>query len=312
MSHCCASLLFFFVDGVGLGPPDPLRNPLVAAQMPALRGMLGGIPSLSQRSMRGKNSIVLPLDATMGVQGLPQSGTGQAALLAGFNAPRRAKQHFGPFPPLSLKEIVEKKNIFRRVLDAGLTPCFANAYPHRFFEYFKKHKKRLSMTTLSCSLSGIPLREETELREGKAVSADVTNEAWRSMGYPDMPIITPHEAGRRLAMLAMDHHFTLFEYWKTDIAGHTQNMAEAMSVLGLFDAMLAGVLETLDPERTLLVVSSDHGNIEDLSIKTHTRNPVPLILHGTHRELVASQLTSRSRPTLAHVTPAIMNVLAGA
>ncbi len=29
-----------------------------------------------------------------------------------------------------------------------------------------------------------------------------------------------------------------------------------------------------------IVITSDHGNLEDLSVRTHTRNPVPLAVSG--------------------------------
>ena len=213
----------------------------------------------------------MPLDALMGIAGLPQSGTGQAALLGGFNAPRKAKQHFGPFPPFSIRPYVQRWNIFQRVLDAGLSPCFVNAFPQRFFDYVNEHKRTLSMTTLSCSLAGLPLLQERELRRGDGLSADLTSEGWREMGYTDMPIISLAESGKRLADIALRHDFTLFEYWKTDFAGHARNLAESIAVLERFDGMLQGLIEAMDMSRLLVLLSSDHGNIEDLGIKTHTR-----------------------------------------
>ena len=40
--------------------------------------------------------------------------------------------------------------------------------------------------------------------------------------------------------------------------------------------------ELQDGNNHTLVVTSDHGNVEDLSVKTHTYNPVPLIVSGPH------------------------------
>ncbi len=310
-SRKAVRVLFLFLDGVGIGGTDPAVNPLFAARLPVLRSLLGGLPSLRQRQMKTSRAIVLPLDATLGVKGLPQSGTGQASLLGGFNAARAAGHHFGPFPPLSVRSKVEQRNIFRRVLATGLTPCFANAFPERFFAYVKEHGMRLSMTTLSCSFCNLPLRQETELREARAVSADITNEGWGEMGYADMPIISLGEAGRRLISLSACHHFTLFEYWKTDFAGHARNMAESIAVLERFDGMLDGIVAAPEMRHTLVILSSDHGNLEDLSVKTHTRNPVPLVIFGAQHQRFAEKILSRTRPNLSHVVPAIMEVLTG-
>ncbi len=302
-------MLFLFLDGVGLGSADPGRNPLTAARLPVLRSLLGGIPSLAESSLETAQGIAIPLDATLGMPGLPQSGTGQAALMAGFNAPKAAGHHFGPFPPNSIRERIAKRNIFRRVLDAGLSPCFANAFPQRFFDYVAAHRFRLSMTTLSCSLAGLPLRQLADLQSGNAISAELTNEGWRAMGYDELPVLTPQESGRILAGLTARHDFTLFEYWKTDFAGHAQDWKEAVDVLERFDQLLEGLIDSIDRSKTLVVLSSDHGNIEDLAVKTHTRNPVPLVAIGHGHRAFISFLPKHRRPTLAHVTPAIMHML---
>jgi 2,3-bisphosphoglycerate-independent phosphoglycerate mutase len=306
-------VLMLFLDGVGIGKRDPHVNALVAARLGSVRSLLGGeIPTLEQRTLSGSHAVVFPLDATLGIPGLPQSGTGQAALFAGLNAARVAGKHFGPYPYSTLKPFLERQNIFRRMRDSGRTPCFANAFPKRFFEYMKHHPSRMSVTALSCTMTGIPLLQGAELEAGDAVSADITNEGWRTLGHPDIEVIEPALAGRRLARLSAIHDFVLFEYWKTDYAGHSQNMKEAIEALERFDAMLGGILDSLDTARTLLVITSDHGNIEDMSVKTHTRHPVPIILYGHKHREAAALLQAKSRPALPHVTPSIMQILGGA
>jgi 2,3-bisphosphoglycerate-independent phosphoglycerate mutase len=303
-------VLMLFLDGVGIGKRDPLINALMAAPLRSLRSLLGGgIPTRDQRTLAGSHAVAFPLDATLGVAGLPQSGTGQAALFTGTNAARVAGKHFGPYPYSTLRPILERQNIFRRLRDSGRTACFANAFPKRFFEYMKHHASRMSVTALSCTMTGIPLLQGAELEAGRAISADITNEGWKTLGHPDIEVIQPAEAGRRLAKLSAMHDFVLFEYWKTDYAGHSRSMEEAIVTLERFDAMLGGILGSLDSARTLLLITSDHGNIEDLSVKTHTRHPVPMILYGHRHREMASLLQGRSRPSLTHVTPAIVEIL---
>lgn len=304
-------VLMLFLDGVGIGKNDPSMNALLAASMPSLRSLLGGeVATLSHRRPASSRGVCIPLDAALGVGGLPQSGTGQAALFTGVNASRVIGKHFGPFPYSTLRPIIKRRNIFRQLLDEGRTVCFANAFPKRFFDYMRVHPSRLSMTTLSCTLSGVPLRQGPDLEAGKAVSADITNEGWKTLGHPDIHVIDPAEAGRRLSLLSRAHDFVLFEYWKTDYAGHSRNMDEAVQVLERFDRMLGGILDSLDSSRTLLVLTSDHGNIEEMSTKTHTRHPVPLILSGHRHKEAAALLQRKSRPSLTHVTPAIMRLFA--
>ncbi len=303
-------VLFLFLDGVGLGVPDPGVNPLTAAKLPTLRRMIGDIPTLARRRTEAAGGAAIPVDATLGVPGLPQSGTGQAALLAGFNAPKAAGHHFGPFPPSSIRERIRERNIFRMVLERGGSACFANAFPQRFFDYIAQHKFRMSMTTLSCSLAGVALREHADLKAGAAISAELTNEGWRKMGYTDLPVVSARESGEVLADLTLRNDFTLFEYWKTDFAGHAQDRTESINVLELFDGMLDGLVGKLAGSPALIVLSSDHGNIEDLRVKTHTRNPVPLVAYGDGHQQFLSHVSKHSRPNLSHVTPAVLRMLA--
>jgi len=305
-------VLFLFCDGVGIGKKDPAANPFFQARIPALANLLGGtLPSLHHRTIETSEATVLSLDATLGVAGLPQSGTGQASLFTGINAPLLVGKHFGPHPYSTLRPVIEAHNIFRRVQEAGLHPCFANAYPQKFFDYVKTHPSRLTVTTLSCAYAGIPLRCEKELSEGCGISADITREGWLKLGHPSIRVISPYDAGADLAGLCVDHAFVLFEYWKTDHAGHGQSMAEAVEALERFDGLLNGILATIDRRRTLVVLTSDHGNLEDLTIKSHTRNPVPLILAGKGHRTVADRVCHYGgrAPNLTHVLPALMEVL---
>jgi hypothetical protein len=299
-----------FLDGVGIGRKDPRVNPLFAARLPALRSLLGGdLPSLRNRSLSSRHVLAIPLDATLGVPGLPQSGTGQTALFTGVNAARLIGKHFGPYPYSTLRPTIRQKSLFSALPAAGKTCCFANAFPQRFFDYASKNGTRLTVTTLSCLYAGIPLLGSDALERGEGISADITNAGWRGLGYPDMEIVEPAEAGRRLAAISRRHDFVLFEYWRTDRAGHARNREEAIEVLEKLDGFLVGILEGIDPGDTLLVVTSDHGNLEDLSVKTHTRNPVPLILYGHLRHRLLSLVESRSKPDLCRVTPALLRLM---
>jgi len=59
-------------------------------------------------------------------------------------------------------------------------------------------------------------------------------------------------------------------------------------------------LEALDPTNDLLALCSDHGNLEDLSIKTHTRHPVPLLAWG------AGATSFAEAAAITDVTPALV------
>ena len=304
------SALMLFLDGVGIGSRDPEVNPLFAARMSALRSILGGeLPSLHNRRVSSTQASHIPIDATLGVSGLPQSGTGQTALFTGFNGARIVGRHFGPHPYSTLRPIIQQHNIFRQLQDAGKSVLFANAFPQRFFDYVSEKRSRLSVTTFSCLSCGVPLMREKELRAGEAISADITNAGWHGLGYPSLPLVTPEEAGKRLARLSRGHDFVLFEYWKTDHAGHSMNRREALLALEAFDGLLEGVLSELDGARSLLLITSDHGNIEDLSIKTHTRHPVPLVIYGAGHQGFVRRIEQDGNTDLTSITPALVRCI---
>jgi phosphopentomutase len=107
----------------------------------------------------------------------------------------------------------------------------------------------------------------------------------------------------RLAALHGSHALTLFEYFHTDKLGHGRLDMPPGVLLGQLDAFFGTLLDALDPKRDTLLVTSDHGNLEALGQKTHTRNPVPLLAYGWAAPFFASATDLRD------VAPAIVAAL---
>lgn len=300
-------VLFIFLDGVGIGARDARRNPFFAVRPPFLTELLGGVlPSLRQRTIETRESLCLPLDATLGVRGLPQSGTGQSTLYTGINTARVIRQHFGPYLYSTLKPVVAAHNVFARLRAAGAAHrlALANAFPQRFFDYLDGPRRRMVAGMYAALTADVRFRDIRDLQRGMAVSTDITAARWAQIGHPDAPVITPYDAGRTLARVAARHRFTLFEYFATDKAGHERSPSMAAAFLRDVDSLLRGVYEHIDRTRTLVIVTSDHGNIEEIGIKTHTRHPVPLLLFGAREAFPVDGLRS-----LSHLVPAICRFL---
>lgn len=298
-------VLLLFVDGVGIGKPLPDVNPFFRAHLPHLRSLLeGDLPSTRLRQKTTSIASYTSVNATLGLPGLPQSGTGQTAIFTGVNAARFIGRHFGPHPTTTLRPVIEQKNIFRQLKARNCSVCFVNAFPKQFFDYIDAGNRRLTVTTLSCQFAGVPLLRIDSLRTNRAVSADITRAQWPERGDPSIQPVTPHEAGRHCWAVVKEHDFTLFEYWLTDHAGHSREMDRSVEILERFDGFLGGVLDEFDEREALMVLISDHGNIEDLSTKSHTRNQVPCIAVGKGR----NEFVSRIR-NLTHITPAILRAL---
>lgn len=298
-------MLFLFLDGVGIGKKNAAINPFFATKLTAFTEILGGtMLSLRDAHRLNSGSSHVPIDATLGIGGLPQSGTGQTSLMTGVNAPRDLGKHFGPYPYSTQRILLETKNLFRLLQGQGKNVFYANAFPRQFFSHLQVSKTRISAITMAWIASGFALNDHDALSSGKALSSDITGERWKLLGYPDMEVLSAEHAGRRLAEFTKEYEFVLFEYYLTDHAGHSQSMEEAEAVLQKLDGLLSGILEALDHKNTLLIITSDHGNLEDLSTKSHTRNPVPLLCVG-HRH---RSLTERVK-NLAHVAPAIIELV---
>lgn len=297
------STLMIFIDGVGIGKPDPEINPFFKYGFKAFTEVFGVIPCLDNQTLTAKNGIFLfPSDASLGVEGLPQSGTGQTSIFCGFNAPKFLGQHFGPYPYSTLIPLIREKNILKEFLDRKLKVSFVNAYPKIFFDYLASGKQRLSATTLCCRLSGIRLNDYEDLKLGKALSAEIDNSRWVSrLGY-DLPVIEPEEAADRLMGIAALNSFTLYEYFLTDHLGHGRNADTFDETVQTLDRFLLHILKNFPDEMTL-VICSDHGNFEDISVKSHTLNPALTITAGKY----AGDLAHRIKD-LTDIKPAILDL----
>ncbi len=285
-----------FVDGVGIAADNPDTNPFARARMVHLRAACGRLNGQAFRA----GALVVPTEATLDVAGLPQSATGQTALLTGINAPREVGRHIHGFCTRTLATLLDGASLFARVAQGGGRATFANAYTP---EFFRGERRFLSVTTVAMRQAGLTFRGLSDLVRGEAIYHDITNRALRQRGY-DLREVSPAEAGRRLARVALAHDFTMYEHFLTDRAGHDRDMAKGVALLERLDQLLDAVLTEAGPDELLVVVTSDHGNLEDLTTRTHTTNPVPTMLWGEGREAVASEIHA-----LTDIAPALLRYL---
>ena len=289
-----------FVDGVGIGEAgDP--NPF--SQVPlrvlgALGGNTGGEVPFGGR--------LAPLDATLDVPGLPQSATGQTSLLTGVNAQALLGRHLQGFPNKELRQVIAEHGLLCRAagLQESAVPgetAFANAYTPRFFD--PNEKVRESVTTVATRSAGIPLKDLDDLRAGQALFHDFTNRVLIERGF-EAPVLDPIEAGARLGGLAASHRLLLYEHFLTDLAGHTADVRKGAERAAVLDAFLWALLEGVDLDRQSVLLTSDHGNLEDCSTRSHTRNPVPAFVWGPAVGTLPDRLRS-----ITDVTPAVLESL---
>ena len=295
MTKSDASVLLFFIDGLGIGtrgpfnPLDSLPNaaPLAVFQNETPETFLDG--------------LVVTTDPRLGIEGRPQSASGQTTILTGINAPATIGYHKQGFPNKPLLEIIGRHSIFRQLTDAGVQPItFANAYTSRFFD---ERPRWISATTAAVEAASLRFRTVEDVRNDNAVFMDYSNRILIERGE-DVAERSEHEAAIVLSNIVAQNRFTLYEYFITDKVGHAQDMAEARSVLTSLALFLRETLIRLDLKRTTVILTSDHGNIEDLSSRNHTLHAVPTIVWGAQRERIAARINN-----LADITPAIVALL---
>jgi 2,3-bisphosphoglycerate-independent phosphoglycerate mutase len=285
-----------------VGEKDSARNPIAAAPLPVLDAMLRGRgPMLGDEPAEGVHFRAI--DARLGVEGLPQSGTGQTTLLTGVNAAKRIGRHFGPWVHTQLRDLLAAENLLSRARRSGRLAVFANAYPSAYVtDTSGRALRRPAAPPFAARAAGVLVRDERDLRAGRAVASEIDHAAWRDRLDPTLPPITPRQAGRVLAAVAASADVTLFAHYATDTVGHRGDYAAAVAALVRVDEFLGGLLEAL-PDDALLVITSDHGNIEDVDA-AHTLNPVPLIASGPGAALLV-----RRTESIADVTPALLHLL---
>jgi len=301
-------VLFLFLDGVGLRADDPAINPLARANLPHLEGLLGGRRLVIENAgCRAERADLCALNTTLGVPGMPQSATGQAVLLTGHNIPELIGYHYRPKPDPAVAQFLDNGNLFHRLRQRGCSTDFINAYPQRYFESIDTKHRLYSAIPRAATSAGLALHTTDDLRAGNALSADFTGQAWRDrLGFLDIPVFSYAEAGKQLAHLAGRHHFSFFEFWASDYAGHGQDMEEACALLEGFDAVLGGLLSNWDDATGIILITSDHGNLEDLSTHRHTFNPAPGLVIGA--PALRAEFTKELH-SLCDVAPAIEHFL---
>lgn len=281
-------IAFVLVDGVGIGSSDPGVNPL-ARRASLLSHFTDGTGTKLPRG-----GVVGAADACLGVEGRPQSATGHTTLLTGVNASAHIGKHLLGFPNEALRQLIARRSLFRDLAALGRSGTYANSYrcayldvlglPHEHVAEFepplpvRASRIRPSASTCAVKASGQPFRTFDHLRRGEALYHDLTNEQPRTVGC-EVPRRAPGEAAEIFVDVGRSHDLVMFEFFRTDEAGHAQDFDAADLALAELDEFLRKVIERLGPDDGLLV-TSDHGNLEDLSLRQHTCAPVPVLGFG--------------------------------
>ncbi len=273
-------VIFTFIDGVGIGEKDRTANPVYSTEQHILAGLI--------------DNARFQADASMGVEDLPQSATGQTTIFTGVNAPEVLNRHLSGQPTISLKKVIYKSNIFSELIKRGYKVTSSNVYRDEYLENMlnvKDRKHRPSVTSVMSMAAGIDFRTVNEFINENGVYHDITGDILKESEYKVEPI-TPQKAAQILYRLSRNYDFTLYEHFLTDIQGHKGDFDEAVKIIDRLDSFFAELIKQMDFEQDVLIITSDHGNIEDMSVHTHTMNKVPVIVLGKKAENVKTEIHS--------------------
>lgn len=289
------SVLLFFIDGLGIGTRGE-HNPL--------DGLEDAAPFTIFQNETNEvinDGLLIHTDASLGVEGRPQSASGQTTILTGVNAPKILGYHKQGFPNETLRDVLKENSIFLQLQKLGIRPnVFANAYTPVFFE---SRPRWVSATTVAVEAAELQFLTLADLRGGFALYQDFTNQILIERGF-DIETRSSQDAALILSKLINMHRFTLYEYFITDKIGHNQDFENARIVLKNLALLVRSLLNEIRLEETTVILTSDHGNIEDLSTRNHTLNQVPTLVWGKEKEFVAERVKS-----LADITPTIVELL---
>jgi len=290
-----SSVLLIFIDGLGIGERNA-GNPL--AKIELVEPLAHFKNEETQVIFDGR---MIPTNPRLEIEGRPQSASGQTTILTGVNAPKTLGFHKQGFPNQILREVIAENSIFLQLKQRKIEPnVFVNAYTPQFFQETPRWK---SATTCAVEAADLQFRRLPDLLGEKALFHDFTNQNLIDRGF-NVPIFSPVKAGRILADFTNNYRFTLYEHFITDKIGHDRDFAKAEKHLPVLAAFVRAVLQNINLENTTVILTSDHGNIEDLSIRNHTLNDVPTIVWGRKSEEISTQIKD-----LTDITSAILQLL---
>jgi len=306
-----ARVIFIFIDGAGVGRADS-GNPFFEARSLFL--------PFWQGSMRLPDGTPLTaIDASLGIPGLPQSASGQTALFCGVGAAEIGNRHVNGYPDRALRAVIRERNLLLRLAATGVKARYLNAYPAHEELFSARHvriepdgrlwfsaqfperfKYMVSVTSCMLLSSGQLPFGEADIRAGRSLYQDFSNRLLIAQGMK-LPEYSPAQAAAIIAKAAKKYAFLLYEYFQTDLYAHRRPYADCLDLVRDVDALVGSLISRLDPEQDTLVMTSDHGNLEDFHRRGHSLNPVPFLAWGRHGDALRRKVSS-----LSDVTPALL------
>ena len=142
----------------------------------------------------------------------------------------------------------------------------------------------------------VPLYTYADVRAGTALTSSMTHELESDFdlsrfGERPLPERTPQEAAEVLLSRVAESPFVFYKYQIADLVSHSGKLESARDVFDTIEQFLLSVLNQIDPSETFVVVTSDHGHLEQVEFHHgHPKTKVPTWCFGIGAAERASQL----------------------
>jgi hypothetical protein len=174
----------------------------------------------------------------------------------------------------------------REQVEKGLRYCgkdvaFRGTAKNGFAELFTLAEINQNIFVFAARQANMRIRTWYDVRRDLALTSSMTHELEAEFDLSlfdqePLPPRTPEQAAQILANLASDHDFTFYKYQIPDLVSHTGQVAAARGVFAVIERFVEALLASLDTADSMVIVTSDHGHLEQLSSsRGHPRSKVP-------------------------------------
>src|SRR5436190_3639271 len=192
------------------------------------------------------------------------------------------------------REAIEGKLAFD-----GKPIALKGAGKNGFAEVFTLAEINQNIFVYAALQAGVRIRTWADVRRGDALASSMTHELESQFDtaffdQKPLPGRSPEEAAAILVNLAAERDFTFYKYQIPDLVSHTGRIELAREVFTVIERFVESVLSSVDLAKTSVIVTSDHGHLEQLgSSRGHPKSKVPTWYFGAEPERYAALL---SRP----------------
>jgi hypothetical protein len=176
----------------------------------------------------------------------------------------------------------------------GRPLCLKGPHKSGFAELFTLAEINQNIFVHAARTAGLKLKTWEDVRCRQALTSSMTHQLeadFDFFGQEPLPVHTQQAAAAILVSLAAQHDFTFYKYQIPDLVSHTGRIELAREVFETIEVFVEAVLRSIDPANTVVVMTSDHGHLEQLaSSHAHPKSKVPTWYFGPDPEHTADRL----------------------